>query len=114
MTVQAKYFIDTSDVLSIRVECKHCRASVLLPIQKEFQANALGACPNCKKPWLALPTAQTFVPVLNEFASSLIEIATKLTEWRGKMEAAAVPGFSFDLEIRGPMPLTYQKSMDQQ
>lgn len=52
MTAQFKYFIDLSDIVGIRCECKdsECRATLLLPLDGDVR-DALVSCPRCGKGW---------------------------------------------------------------
>ena len=51
MTSQTKHYIEASDILSVRCDCKECGASLSLPLTVNL-AESLFKCPNCKKPWV--------------------------------------------------------------
>lgn len=51
MTSQTKNYIELADVLAIRCECKHCGATLSLPLLREIRTDRLHNCPNCNEPW---------------------------------------------------------------
>ena len=53
MTSQTKQFIDVSDMLAFRLECKHCGSSLLVSLKK-FGTLPL-VCVNCSSDWFDDP-----------------------------------------------------------
>ncbi|MGD0158494.1 MAG: hypothetical protein ABSB50_20580 [Terracidiphilus sp.] len=51
MTSQTKHYIELSDILSVRCDCKECGASLSLPLASNL-ADALFKCPKCGKSWV--------------------------------------------------------------
>lgn len=49
MTSQTKLFIEISDVLAIRLECKKCGASLIMSLAESVQLPR--ACINCNHDW---------------------------------------------------------------
>ena len=104
MTIRAKYFIDMSDLVSIRIECKRCKTTLSLAISEDLRVDSLNMCPNCKEPWFALPGSSTMQPSLADFVRSVNRMASALRDWRKAMDTLNLPGFSLELEIKGPLP----------
>jgi hypothetical protein len=49
MTLEARYYAELPDVLSVRIVCANCKSSVsIAPIEPNFIPSD---CPHCKKPW---------------------------------------------------------------
>jgi hypothetical protein len=55
MTIQTKHFIELSDIVGVRCECKNpeCGATLLLPFSGTVN-DALLHCPKCKRGWAQL------------------------------------------------------------
>jgi len=51
MTVQAKHFIELSDIIGIRLRCAECSAELLLPLAHEIKVKKLRNCPHCNANW---------------------------------------------------------------
>ena len=88
MTAQFKYFIELSDIIGIRCECKNpeCRATLLLPL--DDMREALISCPKCKQGW-------------TRFVGSTFELEVKryLEELEKLKEMAKHLGFTLTFEI---------------
>ena len=88
MTEQTKRFIELSDILAIRCECrnKECRASLSIPLA-QVMGRTVRVCPSCKEPWA-------------QFGESTYE--TLFTDLIEKMKAldAAKLGCALSLEVR--------------
>src|SRR4051794_34789082 len=52
MTIQTKHFIEVSDIVTIRLSCKRCDSSLLLPLLENLEPQLLSTCPQCYKPWV--------------------------------------------------------------
>ena len=52
MTTQTKKFIELSDILSLRCECRQgtCRTSLVIPLA-DVSGRVFAVCPSCKEPW---------------------------------------------------------------
>lgn len=89
MTAQLKYFIDLSDIVGIRCECKNpeCRATLLLPLNGDM-FDALISCPKCKRGWARL-NGTTYE----------LEVKKYLAELGSLKEMAKHVGFTLTLEI---------------
>ena len=89
MTAQFKYFIELSDIVGLRCECKdpECRATLLLPFGSDVR-DALVSCPRCNKGWTR------FNGSTDEF-----EVKKYLEELERLKEMAKHLGFTLTLEI---------------
>jgi hypothetical protein len=72
MSSQTKQYIEMNDILSLRCDCKHCGASLSLPLANDL-AKSLLNCPNCNKPWARL-NGDTYELALNDFAKRVAEL----------------------------------------
>ena len=103
MTTQAKYFINPSDLVAVRFECRNCHTSVSVAIQERIGIEAMTICPSCRQPWLSLPST-SIMPTVANFVKAANGLATALREWRQSLDAASVAGFDLQVEIKGPPP----------
>jgi hypothetical protein len=90
MTSQTKKFIELSDIVGLRFECKNkeCRAILTLPLLDYSNLNhPLQKCPNCGTGWAVLGTAG-FESYIEKFVEST------------KRMAEQPFGFSFMLELK--------------
>jgi Zn finger protein HypA/HybF involved in hydrogenase expression len=88
MTSQTKHYIEVSDILGIRCECKNCHAVLTLPLAKDV-GNTLLKCPRCGKPWTRLENSTHEIQV-SEFAAKVETLAAQLPNF----------GFLLSLEIK--------------
>jgi hypothetical protein len=88
MTRQTKHYIEVSEILAVRCECKHCHASLSLPLSKNV-AEALIACPQCGKGWARLENV-SYAALIGKFIDQ-IELIT---------QGLPAMGFVFSLEIQ--------------
>ncbi|MDE2103736.1 MAG: hypothetical protein KGL39_41245 [Patescibacteria group bacterium] len=102
MTMRAQHYIEVSDILAIRLECKNCGASVSFPIAKDLRFEALNACPNCSAPWLGFPASSTITPAVSDFAAAIAKTASVLKEWDNTLATVHQKGFAFSLEVSQP------------
>jgi hypothetical protein len=88
MTVQSKHFIELSDIVGIRCECRNpeCRATLLLPLNGEM-GDALLYCPKCKRGWTRLN------------GSYELEVKRHLVELERLKDMVNHLGFTLTLEV---------------
>jgi hypothetical protein len=55
MTSKTNRYVELSDILSLRFECKQCGAAISLPLSNVCDYQRLESCPNCTKPWIRRP-----------------------------------------------------------
>jgi hypothetical protein len=89
MTTQTLHYIEVSDILALRCECRKCHAVLTLPLSKDV-GDALLKCPRCSKPWTRLENSTHEVQV-SEFAAKVETLASQLPNF----------GFLLSLEIKG-------------
>ena len=70
MTIQTKQYIDLSDVVAFRFDCKQCGATLSLPLSDPRQKLALQHCPNCKTAW-TMTTGLDYNQLISDFRESL-------------------------------------------
>ncbi len=102
MTIQAKHFIEPSDIIAVRFECNKCHATVSMAISPDIRLDALAMCPNCQKPWLAIPGTDDLTEVVKEFIDAIVKMSLALKRWNEHMGVLHLSGFSFSLEIQHP------------
>jgi len=90
MTSQTKHYIEMIDMLALRCDCKHCSASLSLPMVQDV-AKCLLTCPNCGKQWARLENT-TYELTINDFAKKVGELKLLLPS----------AGFRLYLEVACP------------
>ncbi len=94
MTSETKRFIELSDLLSLRLECKHCHSELLLSSLRSLgtkeEQGKLNRCPVCSRDW-ALVNGSTCELTIAEFLKALNSLRDAL----GSFPA----GFKLTLEI---------------
>ena len=88
MTSQTKHYIEVSDIIGIRCECKECHAALALPLATDVGKSLL-ICPRCGKGW-ARQAHSTSEVLIEEFARKVEQLANALP----------FLGFTFLLEIK--------------
>jgi hypothetical protein len=100
MTNQTRSFIDLSDLIAWRFECRNCHASLELSLDK-LEKGTLNECPHCHRHWALVPTdgysSSSFEPLFTKFLGALDELKRVLGE-------KSVLGFSLTIEINQPVP----------
>jgi uncharacterized Zn finger protein len=89
MTSQTKKYIELSDIIGLRFECKNaeCGASLTLPMLEDInRTHPLQKCPNCGQVWV-------------QFADSTYELEFKKLVSTLRIIANAAMGCRFTLEI---------------
>jgi hypothetical protein len=93
MTSQTRHFIELSDVIAMRFECKHCRAS--LELGMKIEQGTLHHCPSCHRDWALVntdgPAGASYEQVFVKFIESINAL---------NVAAKAPIGFSMTLEIK--------------
>ena len=100
MSAQAKYLIETSDIVALRVECEHCRAALSKPIRKHKNTfvEALQKCPNCGEPWTVF-AGRSIDSVVGQFFEAVEKLEASVGEWRKTLKEQGKGGFSLCLEL---------------
>jgi hypothetical protein len=91
MTIQAKRFIELSDILGLRLRCGECAAELSLPFTGEIRVKKLRTCPHCNAAWTTNGTS--IEPAIEDAMRSIRILANLL---QGGYKA----GFSLTLEIK--------------
>ena len=89
MTSQTRHYIEVSDILALRCECKHCQAVLTLPLGKDVGKSLL-LCPRCGKGWTRLENSTNEV-LVSDFVNRVETLAAQMPHM----------GFALSLEIRG-------------
>jgi hypothetical protein len=97
MTSQTKHFIDLSDIVALRFECRRCHATVSLERSGEITVSSLRICPNCREPWAQRPEGSTIEVTIAKFIEQIKEFEEIL---RRRDELMIGGGFSLSLEIK--------------
>ena len=79
MTIQTKQYIDLSDVVAFRFDCKQCGATLSLPLSDPRPKLALEHCPNCKTAW-TMKTGVDYNRVISDFRESLKRVSEIMPE----------------------------------
>ncbi len=83
MTSQTKQFIEVSDLLGVRLECKYCGGSLLISLRKTVTLPL--TCVNCNSDWfddpdsLARGAIGNFVGVVKKLGSLLEKQGVKFS-----------------------------------
>jgi NAD-dependent SIR2 family protein deacetylase len=101
MTVQTKHFIDAADLVSLRLQCKRCEVTMLLPLSAEIEGKLLRTCPQCNKPWAQLSNGVTMEKKIMAFGAALMELRSAMQE---REKTAPEDTFSLTLEIEQIAP----------
>ena len=100
MTSQTKYYVELSDILALRCECKRCHATVSLPIVRDARTNGLYNCPNCNEPWMVFQqgqSSQSIDPTVRDFMNSLTKLGEVIRRTEDLLKEG---GFALSLEVR--------------
>lgn len=100
MTTQIKRFIELGDIIALRIDCRHCGASISLLVSRAIELERVRACPSCGRPWLNLPTGSNIEPVVKGCIAAIKETVDTLRSWEQQMRAAGFEGFALALEIK--------------
>src|SRR5436305_10181708 len=99
MTSEAKYFIEVSDMIALRFECRRCQATVVLSLGAvQVNVNKLRVCPNCDASWLQIPDGATIESRVKKFADELKGFQNALETWFSHLGDET--GFRFSVEIK--------------
>src|ERR1700681_4287382 len=90
MTIQAKHFIELSDIVGVRLRCGECSAELSLPFVGELRVKKLKTCPHCNAAWTTNGTSME--PAIEEVVRAVRTMANLLN---GGFKV----GFSLTLEI---------------
>jgi|ERR1019366_6091270 hypothetical protein len=103
MTAKTQCFIELTDIIGIRCECKQC--GTILLIEPTSIGKALAACPKCLENWALLGDKSDYSGKIVDLWSSLL----MLQKIRDRI------GFALTLEINVDVvkPSSLQKSEDQ-
>jgi hypothetical protein len=101
MTSQTKLYIETSDIVALRIECG-CGSAVSTPINGFLSIPQ--SCSNCGTPFIGYESPRTLQETFNEVVSSLQKVQ-RIADHRK---------FKFTLEITEPMQSTSQTSTQAQ
>jgi len=99
MTSQTKKFIELTDMLSLRFECKHCNSELLISSLRDLELGTLNNCPVCGRPWASI-NGSTCEPTIAEFLTAL----NKLRVTVGRHENVFPAGFNLTIEIKDDKP----------
>ena len=98
MTSQTKHYVELSDLLALRCECKHCHATVSLPFGRDVRTEGLYSCPSCNEPWTNFgygesqsidPSVRIFMDAVNKFGE-VLQRTNKLVGDRGFISSLEV------------------------
>lgn len=99
MTHQTAHFLEMSDILGFKVECKQCHASVFLSKEANVRLDRFRHCPNCNEPWFQLPEGSTIEKSVKDFVDAFQHFEALL----GRVEKVSGDGrFAFSLQIKEP------------
>jgi hypothetical protein len=100
MTTQTKKFLELSDILALRFECKKCGSELLISslrdISNRDEQGKLSNCPVCRNPWASVG-GSTCELAIAEF----LTVLNKLRGMLGTHEGAFPAGFALTVEIKG-------------
>lgn len=97
MTSEVKNFIELSDILKMRFECKGCKAALELALD-EVKQGSIRQCPHCRAGWAAFQGADQG---WNDHEGLFTGLAQGIQKAEG-FSRGGVIGFSLKLEIKQP------------
>lgn len=100
MTKQTKHYIELTDILALRLECKQCHAALTL-LPGDIENRILSVCPSCHYSWAVL-SETSYAALFSEFASALGRLTRTL--YGHKQMPPAPLGFTLTLEISAAEP----------
>jgi|SRR5271156_3298054 len=104
MTSQTKKFMELSDILSLRFECKHCGSELLISslrdIDKKEEQGKLNDCPVCRREWARVNGSSS--------ESVIAKFLTALNKLRSELDTFPF-GFSLTLELTNEKEATNDK-----
>jgi hypothetical protein len=86
MTSKTHHYIELSDVLGFRFECKYCGAATSYPVDAIFNYTKISTCPSCTKPWVRTEAGSS----IEEDISTVVQGIRKLRDCfppKGKFES---------------------------
>jgi hypothetical protein len=95
MTSQTKKFIELSDIIALRFECKNqkCKSTLTTSV-RDFRQGTLNACPVCKNPWATVNGGSCELAI-SDFMQAFHKME-KMLGSGGEFPA----GFSITLEVK--------------
>lgn len=93
MTIQTKHFIEVSDLVGLRFECKDCGATLTLSPKQKLKGS-IEKCPSCHHSWAVLNDS-SYEPAFTRFTDTL----NQLNQILAGPNPAPI-GFLFTLEIK--------------
>jgi hypothetical protein len=111
--------IELGEILSVRLRCKNCGATLSLPIAKitEEAVGQLNACPLCEKYWTKDPgfselgqrdTTQSIESLLLAAMRSIVDLTTRMRRRTSEPTPGDPPrfevGFDVTIEIKKSTP----------
>jgi hypothetical protein len=75
MTKQVKQYIEISDIIGVRFECKQCHTSVSYPLSERFNLGKLTDCPSCGATWVFDPLGPSIAQEIANATESLKTLA---------------------------------------
>lgn len=96
MTQVLKQFIELDDVIALRVECSHCKASLTLPLNSvSFKIPQM--CPSCQSDWYeGYGNGRNMGDVIASFVAEVKRLRRALED-----KSPVTLGFTLDLEVSG-------------
>ncbi len=76
MTFSKRYYAKPADVLSVRLSCTKCKASISLPVEE--RAHGLEYCPHCRCDWF--PDGSIDLQVLVALIRALASLRNRKAE----------------------------------
>jgi hypothetical protein len=94
MTVKTNRYIELSDVLGLKFDCRDCGATLTIPASRDMSKTEewgkLNTCPVCRNPWATIGSS-TYQPTIAEFTAKLRRLQETM--------ATAPVGFTLTLEV---------------
>lgn len=78
MTIQTKHFIELSDIVSLRFDCKHCGASLSLSLDDRLYRK-IAECPSCQRYWTVLNGA-SYEKLFSDVSASVKRLSDALVQ----------------------------------
>lgn len=99
MTTQTKTYIDPSDIVAVRVECKKCGCTVSIPISRTMSFSGLDQCKNCNSQMFRVAMT-TIEPEMKSLADAIQAASDRVKSWQEVAMTMGGKGFAVSLEIK--------------
>jgi hypothetical protein len=97
MTSETKHFVELSDIVALRLKCRHCQAGLHVTLNELPQPGVLSTCPNCRRPWATVSRNQL---ASHDYEREIVGFMDVILETKKITAEQFGMGFSLTLEVK--------------